>query len=363
MNALVWMESAIGAALVAGEAMVRCSTEHERITVDTKTESCDYVTSVDRLSQSLIRRSIAARIPSLVFLGEETYDSPALYESDGPALLLAQISSNSSSVSDILSPADSRKLAAITLPTSMAYRAICDPLDGTYNFVHRHYYGVGISIGLVADGKAISGVLFYPFFHEPFIAKYNVKRESAITNHSEVEAKSLDASLYGMKSLVFGFAFNNIRITNVPKLSRSKHTCRYYQCQSFASERQGGDITETMACLFSQISEHPGCAVQCAFYFGALTKFKEFLSEKVQCDAVVYRNGMLKSWDICGFVGILKAMGLQCFSGTNDSLTSEPSFGHKNDFPLFIAARDVALGKALYDLFSKDVKCLPRSAN
>jgi myo-inositol-1(or 4)-monophosphatase len=46
---------------------------------------------------------------------------------------------------------------------------LVDPLDGTANFVHGHP-AVGCSVGLVADGRPVVGVVHAPMLHQTFSA-------------------------------------------------------------------------------------------------------------------------------------------------------------------------------------------------
>ncbi|KAF2712233.1 inositol monophosphatase, partial [Pleomassaria siparia CBS 279.74] len=89
-----------------------------------KINSVDLVTETDRAVETMISTSLREKYPSFEFMGEETYQK-------GTAL----------------SPK----------PTF-----ICDPIDGTTNFVHRHQY-VSISLGLSVNIVPTIGIVYNPF--------------------------------------------------------------------------------------------------------------------------------------------------------------------------------------------------------
>ncbi|CAA9966541.1 hypothetical protein CFE70_009933 [Pyrenophora teres f. teres 0-1] len=89
-----------------------------------KKNSVDLVTQTDRDVEALISTSLTSQYPSYAFMGEETYKP-----------------------GDVLT----------ATPTF-----ICDPIDGTTNFVHRYPY-VCISLGLAIDREPVVGVVYNPF--------------------------------------------------------------------------------------------------------------------------------------------------------------------------------------------------------
>ncbi|KAF2792596.1 inositol monophosphatase [Melanomma pulvis-pyrius CBS 109.77] len=89
-----------------------------------KINSVDLVTETDRAVEKVISTSLHEKYPTFEFMGEETYKP-----------------------GDVLTPA----------PTF-----ICDPIDGTTNFVHRHPY-VSISLGLSVSLVPTIGVVYNPF--------------------------------------------------------------------------------------------------------------------------------------------------------------------------------------------------------
>ncbi|KAL6706611.1 hypothetical protein ACN47E_005367 [Coniothyrium glycines] len=107
-----------------------------------KKNSVDLVTETDRAVESLISTSLRAKYPTYHFMGEETY-SPGDTLTRGPTF-------------------------------------ICDPIDGTTNFVHRHPYAC-ISLGFALDREPAVGVVYNPFTQTLYSA---IKGRGAFLNHS-----------------------------------------------------------------------------------------------------------------------------------------------------------------------------------
>ncbi|KAF2263778.1 inositol monophosphatase [Lojkania enalia] len=108
----------------------------------TKKNSVDLVTETDQAVETLISTSLRSKYPTFAFMGEETYK-----------------------------PGD----RLTSTPTF-----ICDPIDGTTNFVHRHPY-VSISLGLAIDLDPRIGVVFNPFTQTLFSA---IKGQGAWLNQT-----------------------------------------------------------------------------------------------------------------------------------------------------------------------------------
>ncbi|KAF2198360.1 inositol monophosphatase [Delitschia confertaspora ATCC 74209] len=96
-----------------------------------KKNSVDLVTETDRAVEALVSTSLREKYPTFSFMGEETYKP-----------------------GDTLTPA----------PTF-----ICDPIDGTTNFVHRYPY-VSISLGLAINLIPTIGIVYNPFTKELYTA-------------------------------------------------------------------------------------------------------------------------------------------------------------------------------------------------
>ncbi|KAL5114434.1 hypothetical protein ACEQ8H_007689 [Pleosporales sp. CAS-2024a] len=112
----------ISIAKKAGERIVAAKPSTEN--AGNKKNSVDLVTETDRAVEALISTSLRERYPDFAFMGEETYQ-----------------------------PGD-------TLTAAPTF--ICDPIDGTTNFVHRYPY-VSISLGLALDLEPSIGIVYNPF--------------------------------------------------------------------------------------------------------------------------------------------------------------------------------------------------------
>ncbi|KAI5273549.1 carboxylesterase [Aureobasidium subglaciale] len=89
-----------------------------------KVNSVDLVTETDQATERLITELVHQEYPHFEFMGEETY-KPGDTLTDKPTL-------------------------------------ICDPVDGTTNFIHGYPY-ISISLGLAIDRKPVVGVIYNPF--------------------------------------------------------------------------------------------------------------------------------------------------------------------------------------------------------
>lgn len=120
----------------AGQFLKHFSDNH-KLSVERKGTDFDFVTNADRESQRLIATRLRARFPDHRFVGEE----------DG--------------LSD-------EQVAAIL--NSGDYCWVCDPLDGTVNYIH-HLGIYAVSIGLVKDGASVAGAIYVPEFDELYLAE------------------------------------------------------------------------------------------------------------------------------------------------------------------------------------------------
>mmetsp|Transcript_25750 Transcript_25750/g.64914 ORF Transcript_25750/g.64914 Transcript_25750/m.64914 type:complete len:226 (+) Transcript_25750:3-680(+) len=127
------LEVAVQAARGAGE-IIR-NTFRIGIQDQVKTET-DPVTATDYACEALVFKAVKARFPTFEFLGEESHDGEG--SKDGYNMTDA--------------------------PTW-----VCDPVDGTANFLH----GVAwtcVSIGLVVSKTPVLGVVYNPISEEMFTA-------------------------------------------------------------------------------------------------------------------------------------------------------------------------------------------------
>ncbi|MCJ1472531.1 hypothetical protein MMC13_001180 [Lambiella insularis] len=93
-------------------------------TTDTKKNSSDLVTETDQAVETMVSTTLKTHYPDYSFLGEETYQ-PGMRLTPAPTF-------------------------------------VCDPIDGTTNFVHAYPY-VSISLAFVHHLRPLVGVVFNPF--------------------------------------------------------------------------------------------------------------------------------------------------------------------------------------------------------
>ncbi|MCJ1250825.1 hypothetical protein MMC30_008053 [Trapelia coarctata] len=94
---------------------------------DTKINSTDLVTATDKEVETMVSTTLKERFPTYEFLGEETY-TPGT-------------------------------------PLTAAPTFICDPIDGTTNFVHGNP-NVCISLGFTTNLSPLVGVVYNPFLRQ-----------------------------------------------------------------------------------------------------------------------------------------------------------------------------------------------------
>ncbi|KNC52290.1 inositol monophosphatase, partial [Thecamonas trahens ATCC 50062] len=126
--------------------------KHSR--VQTKATEVDLVTETDVASEKLIFTRLAAAFPDFARIGEE-------------------------------SAAES----GVVPPLTDAPTWICDPLDGTTNFVHRFPF-VAVCIGLAINKEPVLGVVYMPMLNELYTA---AKGHGARLNGAKISASGITA--------------------------------------------------------------------------------------------------------------------------------------------------------------------------
>lgn len=155
-----FIETSVKAARLAGEVILKNLGQLNKGEIKTK-KAFDFVTEVDRESESVIIETIRKEFPSHSFLAEET-----------------------------LKQADTEN-----------YRWIIDPLDGTTNYIHS-YPMFSISIALEYRRQIIAGVVFDPLRNELFHA---ARGGGAFLNNSQIRVSDIG---FLEKSLIAtGFPF------------------------------------------------------------------------------------------------------------------------------------------------------------
>jgi len=133
-------DSLIAIAKQAGERIVSATPSTDA--TGSKKNSVDLVTETDRAVETLVSTTLRKKYPSYCFMGEETYQ-----------------------------PGD-RLTSAPTF--------ICDPIDGTTNFVHQYPY-VSISLGFAVHREPVVGIVYNPFTQTLYSA---IKGQGAYLNQT-----------------------------------------------------------------------------------------------------------------------------------------------------------------------------------
>ena len=145
------LETAIRSAYVAGNLMTSATASDKGVEV-TKLNKKDLLTKIDPLCEEAIKKTILARFPDHLILGEESVEP-------GP-------SASSMALSSFL-----EKSRATKKPLW-----IIDPIDGTTNFVHDLRYSAP-SVACCVNGEVVVGCVFDPYANETFWAVKNEVRE------------------------------------------------------------------------------------------------------------------------------------------------------------------------------------------
>ncbi len=154
-------EIAVKAALAAGVLLRRHLGKLQDKDIDTK-QRFDYVTVVDKQSETLIVETIRRAFPRHHFFAEEIHRD----ERGG-------------------------------------FRWIIDPLDGTTNFIHS-VPAFAISIGLELDQEMVLGVIYDPMRKELFVAE---KGRGAFMNNQPIHVSAIDQPERAL--LATGFPFRS----------------------------------------------------------------------------------------------------------------------------------------------------------
>ena len=134
----MYEQFADAAGAIAREAgqFLKHFSDHERLNVQHKGSGFDFVTNADFGSQRLVSQRLKATFPDHRFVGEE----------DGLS---------DEAVAEILN--------------GDQYCWVCDPLDGTVNYIHQ--LGLyAVSVGLVRRGQSLAGAIYLPERDELYTA-------------------------------------------------------------------------------------------------------------------------------------------------------------------------------------------------
>lgn len=187
------MEQYLSAASAAARAAGKLIREQlgQYVSLQTKATAHDLVTEVDRACEETVSRLLLEAFPGHSFLGEEGVTQGA-----------------------------ARMERSADLST-VEYLWVCDPIDGTTNFVH----GIPcctVSIALAHFGEPVLGVVYEPARDELFAA---IRGQGATLNGRPIRV-STEQTL-GESLLVTGFAVRpEIRDRNVADLVALAPLCR-----------------------------------------------------------------------------------------------------------------------------------------
>ena len=160
------LDLAVSAATDASQLLLG-SLHVARATVTTKTSLTDMVTEMDHASEALLRERLLGARPQDGFLGEETGE---------------------------------------TAGTS-GIRWVCDPLDGTTNYLYGHP-GFNVSVAAEDDGGAVVGVVVDPLQSDVFTA---TRGGGARRNGAVIACSTKGADDLGTALCATGFAYDAAR--------------------------------------------------------------------------------------------------------------------------------------------------------
>jgi len=163
MNAALldsFLKTAITATRLAGDIIIKNLGHLSAGDVQTK-QAFDFVTKVDRWSESVIMQTISDKFPHHRFLTEESLKQK---ETDD-------------------------------------YRWIIDPLDGTTNYIHG-YPVFSVSIALEYKREIIMGIVFDPFKDELFHA---LKDKGTFLNNKSIHVSDVDSLSNSLVATGFPF--------------------------------------------------------------------------------------------------------------------------------------------------------------
>jgi myo-inositol-1(or 4)-monophosphatase len=160
-------DALVSIAKEAGEMMKAADPSVD--TSDTKKNTSDRVTATDKAVEAMVQRRLSAEYPDFEFLGEESFKVGEQLSDD---------------------------------PTF-----VCDPIDGTLNFIHG-FPNVAVSLALTVSKKPVVGVVYNPFREElftaikgqgAFLTRYNGTRISLPIKRSPDPLEGLNGCLVAVE--------------------------------------------------------------------------------------------------------------------------------------------------------------------
>ncbi|ERF76675.1 hypothetical protein EPUS_02214 [Endocarpon pusillum Z07020] len=214
--------------------------------VGSKKNSVDLVTETDKAVEKMVSHTLCAKYPTFKFLGEETYE-PGMHLTHHPTF-------------------------------------ICDPIDGTTNFVHQYPY-VSISLGFACNKEPVVGVVYNPFTGQLYTG---VKGEgSYLTNTTSGERQRLPLK------------------TPLEPLGRLSDTLVAIE---WGSDREGPNYENKVQTFgnLGRSKEHGGAMVHSLRSFGSAALN---LCGVASGSLDLYWEGGAWAWDFCAGWVILKEAG------------------------------------------------------
>jgi myo-inositol-1(or 4)-monophosphatase len=138
-------------------------------TSDTKKNTSDRVTATDKAVEAMVKQNLSKSYPDYDFLGEESFKEGQEL-SDEPTF-------------------------------------VCDPIDGTLNFIHG-FPNVAVSLAFTVAKKPVVGVVYNPFREElftaikgrgAFLTRYNGTRISLPVKHAPDTLEGLNGCLVAVE--------------------------------------------------------------------------------------------------------------------------------------------------------------------
>lgn len=143
----------------------------------------NMVTKADKEVEDFLKSHLAAQYPDIYFYGEEG--------THGPLSSYEQV-------------------------------FICDPIDGTTNFIHRHPF-YGISLAYREEGITKASAIYLPVFDCLYYAE---KGAGAFRNGKQVQVSRTDSLLQALTSTGFACVREQIKPDNLPIFSRMIYITR-----------------------------------------------------------------------------------------------------------------------------------------
>ena len=151
----IYARAAADIAREAGEFLKHFSDSHE-LRVENKGSDLDFVTNADKQCQAMIAERLRTAFPNHRFIGEE----------------------------DCIPDQEIGRM--IEAGGEDDWFWICDPLDGTDNYIH-HLGVYSVSIGLVHKGRSVAGAICLPEWGDIFCA---ARGEGAYLNGAPIHASA-----------------------------------------------------------------------------------------------------------------------------------------------------------------------------